>query len=151
MNGTKPLHADGPSRCSPTQPVRNDRSVASIQTTDEIRDLLSKLKGERFATLQVLGINSLKSRSPMPDALAGEQITAIAAGERAFTLETSDHKIDVDLQRTGRLVWLAAAVPYAVAAGESRPTIRVVLASGAGLDLIEPAKTKRITVTISVK
>lgn len=123
--------------------------MAGIQTTSEISDLLARLRGETIASLQVLGINSLKSHSPMPDALVGEQITDSAIHERTFTIETNNHNIGVDLQRTGRLVWLAATVPYSTAASESRPTIRIVLASGAGLDLTEPAKTKRITVTLS--
>lgn len=109
------------------------------------------MKGERIANLQVLGINSLKSFSPMPDALVGEQITGSTVSDRTLTIETSNHRIGVDLQRTGRLVWLAAALPYALGASDSRPTIRLVLASGAGLDLTEPAKTKRITIRLSAK
>lgn len=129
----------------------DDRSVASIQTIDEIRSLLAKLEGEQIAALQVLGINSLKSLSPMPDALAGDEIVGGAASDRTFTIETNRHVIAVDLQRTGRLVWMAAAQPYALSPGAPRPTVRFVLASGAGLDLTEPAKTKRITVTLTAK
>ena len=48
--------------------------MATIQTDDEIRDILVRLEGEAIATLQVLGINSLKTLSPTPEALAGEVI-----------------------------------------------------------------------------
>lgn len=129
----------------------DDPWVTDIQTADEISGLLARLKDDHIAALQVLGINSLKSHSPMPDALVGEQVVGSAVHGRTCTIETSNYNISVDLQRTGRLVWLAKAVPQTVAATASRPTVRVVLSSGAGLDLSEPAKTKRITVTLSVR
>jgi hypothetical protein len=123
--------------------------MASIQTTDEIRDILTRLEGQEIAGLQVLGINSLKSLSPMPDALVGEVIAGSSVDGRTFTIRTSKFEAAIDLQRTGRLVWLSAPEPYAPTAGLARPTARLLLAGGSGMDLMEPAKTKRITVTLS--
>ena len=97
----------------------------------------------------MLGINSLKSLVPMPDALTGQRITGTAVAERMVTVHTATLSITFDLQRTGRLVWLDSAEPYRLVAGASRPTVRLILADGSGLDLTEPAKTKRITVALA--
>lgn len=125
--------------------------MVAIQTLDEIQAILARLEGEEIAVLQVLGINSLKSFSPMPDALAGDAIESSAVSERHFTVTTTGHEMAIDLQRTGKVVWLPNAEPYVMAVGPARPTVRLVLANGEGLDLTEPAKTKRITVTISAR
>ena len=125
--------------------------MAAVQTSDEICALLSRLEGEEITTLQVLGINSLKSLSVMPDALAGKKIESARVLDRMATVTTADHQMIFDLQRTGKLIWLPRAEPYVMTAGSSRPTVRLVLASGQGLDLTEPAKTKRITVTLSTR
>ena len=113
--------------------------------------ILARLHGQEIATLQVLGINSLKSLTSMPDALAGETIESTSVADRRFTVTTRSHEVSFDLQRTGKLVWLTDAQPYVMTPGTTRPTTRIVLASRQGLDLTEPAKTKRITVTISIR
>lgn len=125
--------------------------MTTIQTHDEIRDILARLEGEEIATLQVLGINSLKSLSPTPEAVAGDVIESTSVAGRLVVAMTSSHQIAFDLQRTGRLVWLSEAEPYVMAAGSSRPTVRLVLANGQGLDLTEPAKTRRITVNLATR
>ena len=125
--------------------------MVAIQTLDEIQAILARLEGEEIVVLQVLGINSLKSFSPMPDALAVDTIESSAVSERHFTVTTTGHEMAIDLQRTGKVVWLPNAEPYVTAVGSARPTVRLVLANGEGLDLTEPAKTKRITVTISAR
>ena len=70
---------------------------------------------------------------------------------RIVTVRTTNLSITFDLQRTGRLLWLESAEPYRYVAGTSRPTVRLLLADGSGLDLTEPAKTKRISVTLVAK
>lgn len=125
--------------------------MAAIQTSEEMQSLLARLEGHEIATLQVLGINSLKSMSPTPEALSREVIESTGVQDRLFTITTGNHKVVFDLQRTGKLVWLSEAAPYVMTVGSSRPTVRLVLADGPGLDLMEPAKTKRITVTIATR
>lgn len=125
--------------------------VPSIQTSDEIRAMLTRLEGRRIATLQVLGINSLKSMLPGPDALTGEIVEAATISHRLIKVSTEAHDVVFDLQRTGRAFWLASASLYAPDSGSPRPTVRLVLADGSAMDLREPAKTKRITVTIAVR
>jgi hypothetical protein len=124
-------------------------TMAAIQTSDEIQLLLAQMEGQEITALQVLGINSLKSMAPTPDSLAGDVVESTTVDDRHFTVVTTAHEITFDLQRTGKLVWLKEAAPYVMSAGSSRPTVRMVLANGQGADLTEPAKTKRITVTIS--
>ncbi|QBJ91436.1 hypothetical protein D0Z67_14840 [Streptomyces seoulensis] len=125
--------------------------MAVIQSSAEIMSLLEPLKGQRIAALQVLGVNSLKTFSPTPEALVGEVVEAADVVERTINVDTANHVISFDLQRTGRLVLLESAEPYRLVAGTARPTVRLLMADGSGMDLTEPAKTKRITVTLVVK
>lgn len=122
--------------------------MASVQPKDEIQSLLVRLKGREISTLQVLGINSLKSVSPTPDALTGELIESTSVEDRSFTVTTAGHEMVFDLQRTGKLMWLINATPYVMTAGSPRPTVRLILSDGEGVDLTEPARTKRITLTL---
>ena len=119
--------------------------MAAIQSTDQIQTILDRLHGEEIAALQVVGINSLKSLPRMADALAGKTIETTTVADRLVTVITARHQVVFDLQRTGKLVWLDNAEPYLIFAGASRPTVRLLLTSGEGLDLAEPAKTKRVT------
>jgi hypothetical protein len=125
--------------------------MATVQTIDQMQAILTRLEGEEIAAFQVLGINSLKSMSPPPDALEGEIVESVRVSDRQLSVSTVGHTIDVDLQRTGKLVWLKEAGPYVFSVSGSRPTVRLVFAGGHGLDLTEPTKTKRITVTISTR
>lgn len=129
--------------------VRHDRQVAALQNFKQIHEILERLNGQEIAGLQVLGINALKSLSPMPHELIGDIVVATVVSDRVFTISTDVHTIVVDLQRTGRLVWVDSAAPYTLGAVTGRPTVRLLLADGSGLDLTEPAKTKRITVTLA--
>ena len=56
---------------------------------DEIQASLAMLEGQEIAKLQVLGINSLKSFSPMPDALTGDTIEASAVSDQLFRMTTT--------------------------------------------------------------
>jgi hypothetical protein len=125
--------------------------MATIQSPAEITTLLERLKGQKIAVLQVLGINSLKTFSPPPEALVGEPVTAVAVLDRTISVDTASHVISFDLQRTGRVVPLENAEEHRSVAGANRPTVRLLMADGSGLDLSEPARTKRITVTIATR
>lgn len=131
-----------------SRPFSHHAHMATIQSAVEITSLLERIRGHKIASLQVLGINSLKTLSPPPETLAEEVVTAVDVVERTICIYTADHVIRLDLQRTGRVVLLESAEPYQFSVGTSRPTVRLVMADGSGLDLTEPAKTKRITVTI---
>jgi len=124
-------------------------SMAAVQTADEIYSILARIHGQAIGALQVLGINSLKSIDPLPDALVGAAIVTSKVSERKFCLVTDAFEVNVDLQRTGKVVWLDSAEPYRQSTGTVRPTARLVLQGGNGIDLTEPAKTKRITVSLS--
>lgn len=123
----------------------------AVQSQHEIDSLLQRLKGREIEAFQVLGINSLKSVSPQPDALVGEVIEETEPNNRLFTLKTTSHEVVFDLQRAGRLVWLEKAEPYTVASQSSRPTVRLIFTDGQGLDLTEPARTKRITISVAMR
>ncbi|MEU4603492.1 hypothetical protein AB0F43_10980 [Kribbella sp. NPDC023972] len=123
--------------------------MATVQSEEEIRDLLTRLVGEKITGFQVLGINSLKSLAPPPDAVVGEVVSAIEVAGRILRLQTIAVTVTVDLQRVGKLVWLKAAEPFRHSPGVPMPTVRLLLEGGAGLDLTEPAKTKRITVALT--
>ncbi|NMM22394.1 MAG: hypothetical protein HHJ11_02635 [Phycicoccus sp.] len=121
--------------------------MADTQSTEDILTILNRLVGESVVELQVLGVNSLKSVAPSPADLAGLTITAVSVAERILAVGIEAFSATVDLQRTGRLYWLERAEPARVER-QSLPTLRLILQSGAGLDFSEPAKTKRISVTI---
>lgn len=131
--------------------IRHDACMATIQSAAEIQHLLEPLMGQKISVLQVLGINSLKTMLPPLEALAGEVVTAADVVDRTLRVDTTSHVISFDLQRTGRVVLLESAEPYRFVAGANRPTARLLMADGSGLDLVEPAKTKRITVTIGTR
>jgi hypothetical protein len=120
--------------------------VASVQTAGEIAATLERPHGKRITLLQVLGINSLKPLTPTADDLVGEVIDASEVANRTFTLHAGAHLVIFGLQRTGRVVWMAASEPFRLAAG-GMPTVRLTTKEGS-VDLSEPAKTKRITVTV---
>lgn len=122
--------------------------MAALQSTDEVLRTLNRLVGESVAQLQVLSVNGLKSVEPSPSDLVGSKITAVSATERVLTMDIGIYTASVDLQRTGRVLWLDRAEPAQVG-GPSLPTIRLILQSGAGLDFREPARTKRISVEIN--
>lgn len=126
----------------------DDVAMAGTRLTEEdLLHVLDRLVGESVAQLQVLGINSLKSVTPSPSDLVGSAITGVGVADRVVTLAMGGFAATIDLQRTGRLAWLDSAEPAQVGR-PSLPTIRLLLRSGTGLDFIEPAKTKRIAVTL---
>jgi hypothetical protein len=124
-------------------------SVPSVQSPCEINDLLvAHLVGRSIRNLQVLGVNSLKTVMPTADALIGEQVRIARCEERVIVITTTAYEIHIDLQRTGRLTWLKSADPWQVSSGVPLPSARLLLDDGTGLDLTEPARTKRITVSL---
>lgn len=122
--------------------------MPAAQSPHEIRDILDRLVGRTITELHVFGINSLKSVTPTPADLTGARIDAVSVEDRMLELRTQAYTVAVDLQRTGRLVWFSEP-PSAVVGPVSRPTVRVLLQSGNGVDFTEPAKTKRISVKIA--
>jgi len=129
--------------------VHQNWQMASIQTPDAVEALLAQTRDHEIAGLQVFGVNSLKSFTPSPEGLVGQVVASVDHSDRTFTIRTRDFTIMCDLQRTGRVVWLDAAAPYATTAATVRPTIRLIFKDGTGIDLTEPAKTKRISVTLA--
>lgn len=123
--------------------------MPSVQTPSVISDLLAEqLVGRSIRQLQVLGINSLKTISPPAEKLVGEHVHSARCEERVITISTTAFEIRIDLQRTGRVVWLERAEAWQLSGGVPLPTARLLLDDGSGLDFTEPAKTKRITVSV---
>lgn len=122
--------------------------MSDPQSPAQISAILSRLNGETISTLEVFGVNSLKSVAPTPDDLSGVRIEAVSINGRVVLLRTQSYIVTIDLQRTGRLVWLDSA-PGGAAENGPRPTARLLLATGKGVNFTEPAKTKRIAVSIA--
>jgi hypothetical protein len=123
--------------------------MPSVQSQSEINDLLAEqLVGRSIRQLQVLGINSLKTISPPAEKLLGEHVHSARCEERVVAISTTAFEIRVDLQRTGRVVWLEKAEAWQLSSGVSLPTVRLLLEDGSGLDFTEPAKTKRVAVSL---
>ena len=68
--------------------------------------------------------------------------------ERVIAISTTAYKIRVDLQRSGRVTWLQSADAWQLSSGVPLPTVRLLLDDGSGLDFTEPAKTKRVAVSL---
>ena len=125
------------------------RSVPTVQSPREIDDLLAgQLVGRSIRQLQVLGVNSLKTVTPSTDALVGKQVRRARCEDRVIVILTTSHKIRIDLQRTGRVSCLVSADVWQVSSGVPLPSIRLLLDDGTGVDFTEPAKTKRITISL---
>ena len=123
--------------------------MPSVQTPREIDDLLAEqLIGRSIRQLQVLGVNSLKTVMPSTAELVGEQVVSTRCEGRVIAVSTAAYEIRVDLQRTGRVTWLVGADVWQVSSSAPLPTVRLLLDDGTGLDFTEPAKTKRITVSL---
>jgi hypothetical protein len=124
-------------------------SMPSVQTPREIDDLLAEqLIGRSIRQLQVLGVNSLKTVTPSAADLVGEQVRSARCEERVITISTAAYEIRVDLQRTGRVTRLKSVDAWQLSSGVPLPTVRLLLDDGTGLDFAEPAKTKRVTVSL---
>lgn len=122
--------------------------MAESQSTQEILSILRPIVGESVRQVQVLGVNSLKSVSPTPQDLVASTITSVEASGRSVRIDLGNLSATFDLQRTGRLIWLDSAEP-AKFGQPGLPTVRLLLESGSAVDFTEPAKTKRISVTLS--
>jgi hypothetical protein len=124
--------------------------VPYLQPPHEIDELLAvHLVGRSIRQFQVLGVNSLKTIMPHPDVLVGAEVRRAHCTGRIITISTAGHEIRIDLQRTGRVSWLSKADAWQVSSRTPLPSARLLLDDGTGLDLTEPAKTKRITVSLS--
>jgi len=122
------------------------------QTPREIDDLLAeRLIGRSIQQLQVLGVNSLKTIAPSAADLVGEEVRSARCVERVIAISTTAYEIRIDLQRTGRVTSLRGADPWRLSSGVPLPTVRLLLNDVTGLDFTEPAKTKRITVSLLPK
>lgn len=123
--------------------------MPSVQPSSEIDDLLAgQLVGRSIRQLQVLGINSLKTIAPPVEKLIGEHVEGARCLQRVVVISTTAFEIRVDLQRTGRVTWLETAEPWQHSSRMPLPTTRLLLDDGSGLDFTEPAKTKRIAVSL---
>jgi hypothetical protein len=122
----------------------------AVPIAKNLEDLRYHLMGKKVAALHVYGINSLKTVDPPLVELADEEVVDVIASEQERQLDVVlvHHTVAIDLARTGSAVPVLAAAPWALSDGTVMPTARFIFRDGTGVDLREPAKTKRVTVTI---
>jgi hypothetical protein len=113
--------------------------------------LRTHIDGKTIAFVQVCGINSLKTVDPPLPALAGDVVVDLVTDEQARSLHVvlGNHVLILDLARTGTATTLQSATTWSPTDGQPMPTVRIGFTDHTGLDLKEPAKTKRITLTIA--
>ena len=97
----------------------------------------------------MLGINSLKTVTPAVGELVGQQVRSARCDGRIIAISTAAYEMRVDLQRTGRVTWLKSADAWQLSSGVPLPTVCLLLDDSTGLDFTEPAKTKRVTVSLA--
>lgn len=121
----------------------------SAQSAADVEVILNEhVIGRSIRGLQVLGINALKTIDPRPDVLVGCPVLRATVKPPRLEIATLDYEIHIDLARTGRLDWLDSGNEWRPTDRRSGPTLRLLLDDGGAVDFIEPAKTKRITVSI---
>lgn len=119
------------------------------QSPREIDQLLTgQVVGRSIRQLQVLGVNSLKTVTPSPDALVGQEVRGAHCEDRIVIISTTGYRVRIDLQRTGRMIWLSSADAWQATSATPFPSVRLLLDDGTGIDVAEPAKTKRIAVSL---
>jgi len=128
---------------SPTMSVPPPRPQSS-------EDLREHIVGKEVSSLHVYGINSLKSIAPAPADLAGKVATGVSASAdgRQIEIQVDGATITIDLARAGTATPLTDAQPWMPSGRATPPTARLIFADGSGMDFKEPARTKRITLTI---
>jgi len=105
--------------------------------------------GRAVRDLTVLAINALKTLDPPLSALVDRRIIGVEIDDQdRLVIHLDDLDLTVNLERTGRLAWTDSCAPWTPRDG-ARPTARLLLDDGSGIDFKEPAKTKRIAFTIT--
>lgn len=128
--------------------VRQDAVVPAVQTPHEIDELLSPLIGRSISRLQVLAPNALKTVLPDPGTLTGALVIATICAGRVIKISTTSCALVINLERTGRVDWTKTADAWGPVSGTPQPTARLLFDDRPGLNFIEPAKTKRITISL---
>lgn len=124
-------------------PSMSDDRVASA--TKLIRE---ELLGEEIASWECHSVNGTKSILQL-SALKGEMLTGVDDEGGLLRLTTHRYVVSIDLARTGRVVLQRQLEPWVPSPSKRPPTARLVLASGRGVDFVEPGKTKRIAFTVT--
>ena len=110
--------------------------------------LTDRLVGASARAFQVLGVNALKTVQPTTDAVIGQRVVEVDIQGRQVQISTLELHVIIDLARTGRVACFDLAEPWIPTDRTPAPTIRLLLDNGGGVDFAEPARTKRITVSI---
>lgn len=123
--------------------------TATAKGIEAVVDLLREhAVGKTVRSLDVHGINSLKTQEPPLSSLTGRPVLAVdPSGDAVFTVLLPGVRVVIDLQRVGGAQVYPRLEPWTFGAG-AQPTMRLLLADGSGIDLKEPSKTKRITVNL---
>jgi hypothetical protein len=118
--------------------------------TPDFDAVRKQMIGKSVAFMQVWGINTLKTVDPPLTMLAGETVVELRANEqeRRIQITLSSHVVEIDLARTGTVSLLQSAEPWPPTAGTPMPTARIGFTDLTGVDLREPARTKRITLAV---
>lgn len=124
--------------------------ATTAQAPEDINVILrDHVIGASVRGLQVLGINALKTVHPAPEVLVGRPVIDATVQSRALEITTPEYKISIELARTGSVTWLDKTDEWSPTDRKPAPTLRLLLADGSALDFAEPARTKRITASIT--
>jgi hypothetical protein len=106
--------------------------------------------GKKVASIQVLGINSLKTLQPPLESVNGQAMADLVIDEsvRKIDVVLERYVIVVDMARTGTVVAIQRAAAWQPSDKGPMPTARILFSDGSALDFKEPAKTKRVHFTV---
>lgn len=108
-------------------------------------DLMSAAVGLTISSIQVLGINALKTMDPPITSAIGQRVVSVTStSPQTVRLILEDLLIEFNLERVGIVAVSYAPTAWKISDGHM-PTVRVLVDGGPTFDLREPSKTKRIT------
>lgn len=121
--------------------------MAVVREPDALLELLHiEAVGKVVSSLQVYGINNLKSFLPPLEALAGERVSGATMDPSShLILQIDSYRLHVNLERTGGIVVHDTVEPWRPGSVGPQPTARLLLQGGRAIDFREPGRTKRIT------
>jgi hypothetical protein len=124
--------------------------MAEQSVSRDVELARNRVVDKKIRSVHVYGVNSLKTLDPPLDELVGDQVVDFVAQDdvRRVELVCRNYIVAIDLARTGRLIVLSDAGTWRPGSGSPMPTGRVIFDDGTGIDLKEPAKTKRITFAV---
>lgn len=123
--------------------------MPELPEVEALREFLdTQAVGRTVERVLPLAVHVLKTYDPPPEALAGQQVTAVARHGKFLDLTVGDLHLVTHLARAGWLRWKDTFPPALPRPGKGPLALRVVFDDGSGFDLTEAGTQKRLAVHV---